>query len=300
MAQSTHGAMNPPRSFHPNRLILKPEANRRRGVRSPVVGEEFLKVIEQAKPDATVSVLVDTNVMMEIYSIGDLLVLGDKLGSQEAMAASTEFTYRLVRSRHSNLLAWWFAQTGTFGGMLGNEVVDMLEGKLAPVTDRASYAITTGIMHVIIPFIFKGMRIGPMLEVDHRAAKEDADTELLRIATVDKLPLITWEGFTQSGLSGHKSSGKLNLRGRCRDAGVVVHTPQEFLASKGINLEAEARRFCDACRAGVDEGKGRGVLMDTAAGRDVMDLLVGIYRWIMLGEVSQEYAHLTQVAWPPA
>lgn len=77
-----------------------------------------------------------------------------------------------------------------------------------------------------------------------------------------------------------KPRGKLNLRGRCREAGVIVHTPQEFLASK--NVEVEARRFCDACRAGVDEARAQGVLMNTEAGRDVMDLLVGLYRWIML------------------
>jgi hypothetical protein len=263
------------------------------------MGEEFLKLIETAKSDATGSVLVDTNVMMEIYSIGDLLVLGDKLGTQEAIAASPEFTYRQVRSRYSNLLAWWFAQTGTVGGLLGNEVVDMLKGKLAPETDGNSYAITTGIMHVIKPYVLKGMRVGPLLEVNHLAAKADADTELLRIAKVDNLPLITWEGFTQRGLTDRKPRGELNLRGRCHEAGVVVHTPQEFLASKNVDVDVEARRFCDACRAGVDEARAQGVLMDTAAGRDVMDLLVGLYRWIMLGEVSPEYAHLKQAAWPP-
>ena len=43
----------------------------------------------------------------ELDSTGDLLKLTDKLRSVEAIAASSEFRYRQLRSRHSNLLAWW-------------------------------------------------------------------------------------------------------------------------------------------------------------------------------------------------
>ena len=179
---------------------------------------EFLKLIAKATVDLEhVELLIDTNVIMEIDSIGDLLQLGDKLGSYEALSASSEYRYRQLRSRHSNLLAWWLNQTQTPASMLGNEVVDLLEGKLAPESDPVAYQFTTGIVHVIRPYVWKWMKLGALLEVNHLAVKEDADSELLRIATEESIPIITNEGLTQSGLSDVKRNGDKNLRGRCHE-----------------------------------------------------------------------------------
>jgi len=255
--------------------------------------EAFIALIKTVKPDIkSVSVLVDTNVMMEIDSFGDLLKLADNLHSVEAIAASAEFRYRQLRSRYSNLLAWWFTQTGTVGGILGSEVVGKLKSDLAPEDDPLSHNLTTGIVQVILPFVLKDMKIGPLMEVDHFASSNGADTELLRIAQAEHLPVVTNEGLTQSGLTETKKNGDRNLRGRCRDAGVDVYTPEEFLAYKGVDVTTEARRFCDACNVGVDEAAARGVLMRTAAGREVMSYLVGVYRWIMLDAIDEKYAHL--------
>jgi hypothetical protein len=257
------------------------------------VQNDFISLMKAVKPDIkSVGVLVDTNVMMEIDSFGDLLKLADKLRSVEAIAACSEFRYRQLRSRYSNLLAWWFRQTGTVGGMLGTEVLGKLKSDLAPEGDPRSHNLTTGIVEVILPFVLKDMRIGPLIEVDHFASSNDADTELLRIAKAENLPLVTNEGLTQSGLTETKKNGERNLRGRCRDAGIDVYSPEEFLAYKGVEVTTEARRFCDACSAGVHEAAARGVLMRTATGREVMSHLVGVYRWIMLDAVDEKYAHL--------
>ncbi|MGE0400238.1 MAG: hypothetical protein AB7T06_26215 [Kofleriaceae bacterium] len=255
------------------------------------MSDEFLELIKAAKADADhVDLLVDTNVMMEIDSIGDLIQLGDRLGSEEALEASPEARYRQLRSRYSILFAWWLSQTGTVVGTLGNEVVDQLEGKLAPDTDDAAYAFTTGIVHVIRPFVLKGMKTGALLHVNHEATKDDADTELLNVAIKEKLPIVTNEGLTQRGLTENKDKDTRNLRGRCRDAGVAVYTPEEFLSFKGVDVNAEAERFCSAVRKGIDEAKAQGVLMSSAGGREVMSYLNGVYRWIMLDEVDPAYA----------
>lgn len=61
-------------------------------------------------------VLLDTNVVLEILTVGDLLREGDKFASTETAAASASYEYRLKRSRPSTLLAWTLATRGIAAG----------------------------------------------------------------------------------------------------------------------------------------------------------------------------------------
>ena len=117
--------------------------------------------------------------------------------------------------------------------MLGNEMLDQLT-KMIPPTDGTAFAITAGMAQIVFPHVFTGNRIGHLTEVDHLALKGRADDELFRLTQRDRVPLITNEGLTESGLASVKGSGETNLRGRCKAAGLDVFTPQEFLAHPSV------------------------------------------------------------------
>ena len=93
------------------------------------MSQVLLDILAKAKPEElhNAEVLVDTNVMMEVYSIADLLRTGDKHGD----LAHPTYAYRRMRARHSTILAWWLGKKGRRVGLLGVEVVTLL-GRLAP------------------------------------------------------------------------------------------------------------------------------------------------------------------------
>lgn len=230
--------------------------------------------------------LVDTNVAVEFFSMGDLLRVGDEIGSSALLRGSPSFEYRLARARHSIVLVSWLGQRGLNAGMLGNEVDDMLDTKLAPKPkpggDGISRAITSAIMHVVCDYV-TGWPIGALTKVDHTLKGTAADTELLRMACEDKLAIVTNEEFTPGGIVPDPKK----LRSRARAAGVAVYTPEEYLAANHVDVAAECVRFVLHLAVGVDAAKSRGVL----GGNRVLDDLVPLYRMILLD-------HFEPTPWP--
>jgi hypothetical protein len=255
------------------------------------MSQEYLDLL--AKADQTTNVkadtLVDTNVMMEVYTVVDLLKLGDELGSPEAARRSSKYMWRQERSKHSTILAFHLAQQRRVVGILGNEVVAQLEklaGKPAPGEDGTSYILAAALVRVVRECVLipNGWREGGLIEVDHSKVGTPADGELLRVAIADKLPLITWEGFTETGFSDNPRS----LRNRAKAAGVEVYTPREFLDANNVNVAEECRRFVAACIDGVQQAKAAGML----GGHEVLDDIVPLYRFILLDEVSEQIRHI--------
>jgi hypothetical protein len=253
------------------------------------MSDQFLKLISEADPlnNERADVLLDTNVMLEIYSVGDLLSIGDKLRTPEAALRSPEYGYRLLRARHSTLLAWWLAKHRRIVGLLGNEVVDQLT-RIAPKPgdgqDGTSYIFTTAIIHVVMPLVLRGWRAGPLTEVNHEAKGTKADTEILKQAASDNTPLITHEGLTQAGINDDRAK----LRARAVAAGVKVFTAKEYLDSEHVDLDDESRQFLVTCRGAVSEAKEKRILK----GHEVLDELEPLYRHILFGEVNSQYDHL--------
>lgn len=256
------------------------------------VSQEFLDLLAKGAPNAHAEILLDTNVMLEIYSIGALLRLADELGSEEAALTSTKYRYRQLRARHSTLLAWWLSKEGRVVGMLGNEFVDQLElmapPNVAPDEDATATIFTKAILHVIRPLVLSGFKAGPLVAVDHVATGTKADTEILTQAAGARTPLVTHEGWTEAGFNDHPKK----LRGRAKALGVPVFTAREYLDAQGVNLEAESRLFVDALREAVRQAKQDGVLQ----GHEVLDDLVPVYRFIMLDEVNAKYRHIVRPA----
>ena len=234
------------------------------------------------------SLLLDTNVMLEIYTIVDMLRLADELGSPEAARRSPTFSYRQERARNSIVLAYHLAKRHQSVGVLGAEVVKILE-KLIPDPkageDGTAFIFTTAVVQVVREFALRDLKIGALTNVDHDAHGTTADTELLNEAKSKKLPLITWEGITEAGFSDSPKS----LRNRGLKEKVAVFSPTEYLACQKVNVQDEAWRFVFACTKAVREARQKGVFAER---RDILESIVPMYRFILLDEVSDELSHV--------
>jgi hypothetical protein len=271
------------------------------------VSEEFLRLMIAARAEINADILVDTNVMLEIDSINDLLVAMDNSGSVEAFMASPSYRYRQLRARYSILVAWWLSKTGTPACIHGNEVVDMmtghaardmtgdLDGLLGGVIGRQnhSYAYTTAVVHVVRPYVLTGLRVGAIIDFNHEAAHTAADDEIVRVAARDTLIVITNEGNGQNGVSDTNARGRLNLRGKCRAAQVPVFTPQEFLVSRRENIDRARYEFLKAAEHGILLATIDNVLR-SPGGRAAVEHLYPHYRWVMLNEVTEDLEHLNR------
>jgi hypothetical protein len=173
--------------------------------------------------------------------------------------------------------------------MLGNEAYDIIVGRLARDSDAASFAMTAAFVHIVRPLVFRAWPIGAFVEVNHNAIGNAADDEILRVAEEDKLPVITWEAYRQDGTFSDEPK---KLRNRCKAKGVSVYTPQEFLAEKSQDETDMSRRFIFALEKAVREARAKRIL----EGKDVVDLIIPTYRFVLFDEVDAEYAHVKRPA----
>jgi hypothetical protein len=235
-------------------------------------GDLFLREIAKVDPatNQDARLLIDTNVVVEFMSFGDLLREGDKhrnilelmlfgefsgadsdrRRSAEAAWRSPSHRHRQLRARASIVLMWTLAEKGIVAAMHGKEVLDILD-KVSPVPrghpnsllpDGDSYALTTAIVHAVHEtLIRRGLRLGALTEVNHLTTGNRADAELLRLAKRDSLSIISNEGYTSAGVSDYKANGSRSLRGLARDNGVSVYTPREFLDRMGVDLTRESK-----------------------------------------------------------
>lgn len=235
--------------------------------------------------------LIDTNVVLEIVVVADLFAEGQRAGTPTAALQSKDYRYRQLRARHSTLLAWHLAKERIVTGSLGDEMLRVIDRQIPTMSDDA-HALSAGIVNVIRPLVLRGWGFGSLTEVAGTAKGTVADTELLRLAARDGVPIVTNEGLSVGGISDY-TRDTLNLRGRARAAGVAVFTPKELLDAKGVNLVEEAHRFVFACRRAVEEARRRKLL--TGAGADdVLDTLEPLYRFILLDEVDPRFDSVTR------
>jgi len=247
------------------------------------LSEKFLEKIEKTNPTENVEcdVLIDTNVMLEVYTVCDLLREWDECGSTEAALRSSKYRYRQVRARHSTILAWWLAKQGRIVGLLGNEGVlklDKLAPKVEDIEDATSFIFTTAVHHVILPLVMPGWRLGAMTKVNHAAKGTHADTEILIQAELHRLPLVTHEGLSETGVNEDPDK----LRGRAKACGVQAFSSREYLEAENVNVIEECRQFVAACRNSVHVVQPQNSIFD----RFVTEELEPWYRFVLLDEVD--------------
>jgi hypothetical protein len=242
------------------------------------MSQEFIDAMATAERryGRMVDFIVDTNVVAEMYSFGDLIRVAHQSGSVEVLRRSRSFDYRRQRARHSIVLAHWFAKNRIRAASLGNEVIDLLTERLAPQANAFSYDLTTAILRIIIPFALDGWCVDPLVNVNHRSKGRRADDEILRVATTYNIRVITWEGFTELGVVRDATK----LRDRCIAASVPVFTPEELLSDLGVDVEREARHFLFWCEKAVRKARS----LREFEGKGIVEKLVPIYRLVLLGE----------------
>lgn len=255
------------------------------------LSEKFRENIAKTNPATNVkaTVLLDTNVLLEIYTRVDLLDSWHKCGSTESALQSSTYRYRQLRARHSTILAWWLAKNTHIVGLLGNEGAIKLAA-VAPKPrageDATPYVFTTAFEHVIAPFVMPGWTTGALIGVNHTAKGTKADNEILAQAAVDKTPLVTHEGLTEFGVNEDRKK----LRGRAKSAGVPVFTAKEYLDSAKVDIANACREFVVACHTAVENAQPQNPVFD----QFVDEELEPWYRFVLLDEVAPQYAHISR------
>ncbi len=171
-----------------------------------------------------IAAVVDTNVLIDIFSISDLVRAHSVA---DVSSDSAELLFRRIRARESLLLAWFFHRSKLATRSYGSEATRILS-RLSPPDRRADFEVN--FTRTSIWFIKDYMLPGWSLLADRgepEHAGNAADDHLVTLARRLKAPLITNEGFTIEGVN--EAHG---IRGLARARGVRVFSPAQFWRGK--------------------------------------------------------------------
>lgn len=189
---------------------------------------------------------MDSNVVLEVLSPRDLEVESIKASAEGEVLASSDYRNRQLRARCSTLLAWHFAQNQIATASL-DEFIPILSERMSTLDNPESYTFTRLFSYVLKPNLLKGWSFGSVANARPGIKGQDADDEYLRLAMAGDT-LITNEGVTPTGyMDVKRSSGRLNLRGRCHQAGARVYSPKEYLDSIEFNIPVQSVMFVEEC-----------------------------------------------------
>jgi hypothetical protein len=228
--------------------------------------------------------VLDTNVFLDVHSCHDLTETYAKLGP--AAINDLSVVYRRARARESLLVAIYFnkIKATTFG--LHFEMIELLTGRAPPtpvrgVSFEAEFAsvFTWFVKDHVLPDWTPAVPTEPGNERGN-----GADRVLIATAKEHNVPLITNEGYGQTGIVDEK------MRKLAKDSGVRVFAPREFYRGK-IDEAVEIARFLQR----FDE---RAPLYLDAHWRkhghdksgELLGIVNGYYRHILLGETQDPNA----------
>jgi hypothetical protein len=234
-------------------------------------------------PESQFSAVVDTNVVLDVYSCHDVAKRYDEVHSRLGIAAVDEASvvYRRTRARESLLLAIYFNKIGASTFSLHHESVELLTTRVPPAPGGQTLEsdFTTVFLYFVKDYVLPEWESHMPTEPGD-ASGNDADRLLVEFAKEHALPLITNEGFTQRGVVEEK------MRKRAREAGVSVFSPRQFYLGK-IDEAAEIEAFLSRFRDQVPrylEARKRELGEDNVA--EVLSWVYGYYRLILKGEAE--------------
>ena len=225
--------------------------------------------------------VVDTNVLLEIYSCHDTLEMYEEIGAANAQAhAETDrAVYRRARARESLLLAFHFQNVRAMTYSLLDEVMAKLQEHVDPAAGG-----TWGTRHTIQFVHFVKSRLLAEWR-DHAQTPRgaaalrgnEADRHLVDFAREHGLPLIANEGSSPTGTHLRK------MRKLATQAGVHVATPRQFWEGKldeRTDIEAFLRRFREEAPT---YARGQD---DPEVELEALEIMEGYFRHVLLGETS--------------
>jgi tetratricopeptide (TPR) repeat protein len=233
------------------------------------------------------TVVVDTDVLLEIYSCHDIEDTFnprfDKIGRAALQDPSVK--HRFDRVRESILLAIYLNKTSAVVFIHNSEFIRLLTTRVPPasVSGRSWRTdFTTFVIHFVSDILLPIWSKGPFgTTTPGTEVGGNVDRVLLKVAKEHAIPLITNAGNRPSGVN------KVKLRALAQAEGVQVYTPAEFYRGKmdeSEEIDSFLRRF-------VQEGREHLMRREKEFGSDdsvgFMDLLLGYYRYVLLKEYER-------------
>lgn len=179
---------------------------------------------------AGLTAIVDTNVLVDLYSCSDLLKEYESLGLPDLARAmrTPKAIWRRARARESLLLVWHFHLVEARTFHLVTEQIDILlrPDVAKPGGGKFTGAFATVFVNFVKERVLSGWNSGTNEDVGRGLKGTAIDNLLLATAKRAGLPLVTNEGYSESGVADIK------LRGKCVAQGVPVFIPRHFWLGK--------------------------------------------------------------------
>jgi len=241
---------------------------------------------------------MDTNVAVEFYSFYDLMTEGDRHETSEQVLQSPAAAYRAARSRDTIMFGWFCHINRVEARVLISEALSVLLRAVPP--ERKSdpnNALLKAILYFVKDRVLPRWQITKYRDEPDGLRGNAADDWLLSKAAEEGLALITNEGSTVEGVFDRYRDGRLNLRGKAKERGVPVYTPGEFLQLKEFNPVENGHAFAQSFQAARPRYlQGRA---DKRAADEALSHLLGLYRYVLFGEVDERYQDSPRATWPP-
>lgn len=228
----------------------------------------------------TPAVVLDTNVMLDVFSCHDVFDAYQRVG--EGRLNEPELVERRARARESLFLAIYFHQNcvATYG--LFDEARAILLERVPPTahTEFTNH-FTVVVLHHVRPTLLSGWVPLGASNASVPLRGNAADQELVDYARRNGLPLVTSEGARRDGSVDTKNK----MRKLASQAGVSVYTPGAFWAGK---LDA-AKATADFLR-GIEE-HGPRIVAESAKPTvmaETMSYVQGYFEHILLGATRGE------------
>jgi hypothetical protein len=226
--------------------------------------------------DGSCRCVIDTNVLLELYSVHDLTTLYTAEHGRHGDGAEhlASVVYRRRRAAYALALAIALHEKAQTTFQLGGESLRILEKRVPPDSDSLELAYVQLFLYYIKDYCLTDWNSVTDANIDAGAIGDACDDILLNVARVNTLPLITNEGNNVEGVDD--SHG---LRKRAIDSGVRVYTPREYLAELGVAFPAASMRFAERFHQNQDRYIATREHNDADAVREHLSFIGKVYSW---------------------
>lgn len=231
---------------------------------------------EDFRLDGHCACVLDTNVLLELYSIHDLSKLYAEEFEKHGETAGelARVLYRRKRAAYALGLAIALHERSLATFQLGGESLRILQERVPPGEDSLELAYVELFLYYVKDYCLADWSAVTDEKIDEGAKGNACDDNLLNIARVNRVALITNEGSSQHGIDDTHG-----IRGRARSAGVPVFTPAEYLGTLGVRFPEASIRFADRFRQRQDDFLAVRQHNDHEAVREHLALIGKVYQW---------------------
>jgi hypothetical protein len=230
--------------------------------------------------------VLDTNVVVDIFSVHDYNEVAKRLGPQGLEMPDAQ--WRRARARMALLFAMQMHATGSRTYSLHREILTILQKCVPPTSQTFMNAYTRIVVNFVKDFVLPHWYFDG--DTNSSAKSNQADQFLVDTASAAGAPLVTNEGFSMSG------SHQGDIEERAAQKSVNVKHPQEFIAGQ-VDEQALIERFLRAFKEQgvryITMAHGRAQSLRKKAMIDVLRY----YRHVLLGEADG--GKIVAVTWPP-